>query len=278
MVIIDHTKNIQRIVDRILADTNLYDKGKTEGKLRDVFFGDPENNNILAATQLPYLFVTTRNSLQTTRRNYGPALPENSRQLGTEYELVIVSSSNAKSITAQKQMYDIIKNLHALTQADPTFLKPVTNDDPVFSRSVIADVPYEESTRGKLLIQVSVILLATIGNAYTLDIGGFTNIPLISKPIEREIEVTEDIFDTARVRKATPPIAETHSFFAELEYDDTIITSLRVSKRSRAKIPATLKRPDATEIFSGNGRITEITNGSPFDQIETFIIRYEVIH
>ena len=277
MVVVDHTKNIQRIVDVILADDNLYDNGKTVGKLRDVVFGDPENNDKMSAPQLPYLFVTTRNSLQTTRRNYGPALPENSRQLGTEYELVIVASSNAKSVIAQKQMYDIIKNLHAMTQADPLFLKPVTNDDPVFSRSVIADVPYEESTRGKLLIQVSVILLATIGNSYTLDIGGFTNIPLISKPVEREIQITEDIFNTARQRKSTPPISETHSFFAELEYDDTIIESLRVKKRERAVIPATLKRPDNTTTFS-KVRITEITNGSPFDQIETFIIRCEVIH
>ena len=61
MVVIDHTKNIQRIVDVILADTNLYDKGKTAGKLRDVFFGDPENNDKMSAPQLPYLFVTTRN-------------------------------------------------------------------------------------------------------------------------------------------------------------------------------------------------------------------------
>ena len=273
----DHNKNIQRIVDKILADPSLYDKGKTPGKLRDVFFGDPENNDKMSAPQLPYLYVTTRGSLQTTRRNHGVALPENSRQLGTEYKLVIVSRSDAKSVEAQKQMYDIIKNITALTQADPLFKKPVTNDDPVFSRSVIADVPYEEATRGKLLISVSIILLATIGNSYTLDIGGFTNIPLISKPIEREIEVTEDIYNTARERKNIPPISETHSLFAEMEYDDAIIESLRVSKRARTVIPATLKRATTTTTFA-KGRITEITNGSPFDAIETFIIRYEVIH
>ena len=86
-------------------------------------------------------------------------------------------------------MYDIIKNLNTMVETDPLFKKPVTNDDPIFSRSVIADIPYEESTRGKLLISVAIILLATIGEAFSLEIEGFTDIQVIGKPIERGMEI-----------------------------------------------------------------------------------------
>ena len=276
MVIIDHSKNIQRIVDVIKADSSLFDSGKTVGKLRDIFFGDPENNDKFSATQLPYLYVSTRSNLQTTRKDTGITSSENARQLTVEYELVIVSSSNAKSVIAQKQMYDIIKNLNNMVETDPLFKKPVTNDDPVFSRSVITDIPYEESTRGKLLISVSIILLATIGEAFSLDIAGFTDIPLIGKPIEREIEITENIFDTNRKRKGTSPISEIHSFFAVMQYDETQLAAFRTRKRARDVISITLNRPSSTDSF--DGKITEVLNGADFDQIELVTIRIEIIH
>ena len=273
MVTIDNTKNINRIIAKIKADTNLYDSGKTKGKLRDVTFGDPENNDKMSVPQLPYLYVTTMSSLQTTRRDIGITSSENARQLNVQYELVIVAKSDARSSDAQKQIYDIIKNLITLTQADPKFTDPDTSLDPIFSRSVISDIPYEEATRGKLLISVSIILLATIGEAFSLDISGFTDIPLIGKPIEREIETTEDIFNTARERKGTSPISEIHSFFAVMQYDSAVLAALRTSKRARAVISATLHRPTSNESF--NGKITEVLNGTAnFDDIETVSIRF----
>jgi hypothetical protein len=276
LVIVDTNKNIQRIVDRAKSYLPLYDAGVTPGKLRDVFFGDPENNDAMSVPQMPYLYVTTRPSRQNTRRDKGILSSQNARQLTVEYELVIISKSNAKSVEAQKQMNDIIKNLTTLIEIDPLFTSPITGLDPIFSRSVISDIPNDEATRGQLINRTSIILLATIGTSFALDIAGFTDIPLISKPIEREIENTENIFDTARIRKNTAPISETHSLFAEMEYDETLITAIRTAKRERTTIPITLKRPSSSSLF--NGRIVEISNGAQFDQIETFTIRFEVIH
>jgi len=59
MVTIDNTKNIQRIIDVIKADPLVFDNGETIGKLREVNFGDPDNNDKNAITQKPAVYVST---------------------------------------------------------------------------------------------------------------------------------------------------------------------------------------------------------------------------
>jgi len=120
------------------------------------------------------------------------------------------------------------------------------------------------------------MLQCQIGSGFTLDIAGFSGIPLISKPVENEVQTFENLYDKARVRKGTAPINETHSFFAEMEYVEAQVSALRTQKRNRAVISATLTRPSGTTVYSG--KLVEISNAATFDQLETVIIRFEVIH
>jgi len=158
IVVIDHNKNIQRIVDKILADTTLFDSGETVGKLRAVFFGDPEKERKEAEIMKPYLYVSTRDATQTTRYQFGVTTGANVNQQTVEYDLTIVAQSGIRSVASQKQLYDIVKNLRTLVEADPTFLKPVTNDDPVFSRSIISEAPWDTKMKGTLITSISLIL------------------------------------------------------------------------------------------------------------------------
>jgi len=55
LVIVDHNKNIQRIIDVIKADSDLFDNGTTPGKLRSAEFGDPPNKvyqNIIVSVNI----------------------------------------------------------------------------------------------------------------------------------------------------------------------------------------------------------------------------------
>lgn len=130
MVIVDNNKNIQRIVDEVLADTDLFDNGATVGKLREVIFGDPEADSKNAIMQKPALYVTTNDSIQNSRYNFGYIIEDNQNQISVEYELSIIAISKARTKKSQKQLYDILKNLRKLADNNRRFADSATNNSP----------------------------------------------------------------------------------------------------------------------------------------------------
>lgn len=117
--------------------------------------------------------------------------------------------------------------------------------------------------------------LGNIGGESTITIGSLTDIAFLDKPAEQETEINENVYDTARQRKALSPITDTHSFLGEIEYTKTRIDELRTLKRARAVISGiTYKRPGvADEVFTG--KIVNISNGAPFNNIETIVFQIE---
>lgn len=272
MVVVDHNKNIQRIVDVVLDTDSLYDKGVTPGKLRDVFFGDPENDDKMAASQMPYLYVTTRSNLQSSRRDIGISLAENSRQLVVEYELTIVAKSDAKSIEAQKQMYDIIKNLTALTETNPTFLKPVSNDDAVFSRSIISEIPTDESMRGKLVTSIAIILLATIGSTYTINFPTIGDVVFLSRPNNPDGVLFGEDNEQDGTRVVTPN-GDFGNFFGEYESTFALDAAFRAKYGIEENI--TIKRGTDSRIVKAV--YIEINPTHSYDSIERTILHLEIV-
>ncbi len=272
MVVIDHNKNIQRIVDKIKADVTLFDAGKTKGKLRGVFFGDPENQNKKAALMKPYLYVTTRDATQTTRYQFGVTDGSNVNQQTVEYDLTIVAQSSIRTIESQKQLYDIIKNLRALVETDPTFLKPVINDDPVFSRSIISEAPWDTKMKGKLITSISLILLATIGTAFILDIPGIGKLKLLSKPSAPEGIVFDEDREQNGDRVGTEK-GDFGSMFAEYECDETTNAVLRAKFGTEESVTLT---------FGASSRIlnvlfVDINPTANFDEIERCVLHLEIL-
>jgi len=272
MVTIDNNKNIQRIVDVIKADTNLYDSGATPGKLRDVFFGDPENNNKQSSPQLPYLYVTTRKSLQKTRRDIGITLAENAGQIVVEYELTIVAKSDAKAIEAQKQIYAIVKNLTALTQTDPTFKDPTSGIDAIFSRSVISEINNDESTRGKLVTSITVVLLATIGSTFLINFPAIGDVLFLSRPSFPEGIVFDDDNIQDGTRTITPN-GDFGSFFGEYESTFALDAAFRAKLGIEENI--TYKKGTQTRII--NVVYVDVNPTVSFDNIERSIIHLEIV-
>ncbi len=278
MVAVDHNTNIQRIIDVIKSDTSLFDDGATVGLLRAVNFGDPANNTKQAQKQIPYAYVTTASDLQETSPEIGVSIPDNVKSVTVEYQIVIVAQSRTRTEPSQKQLYDLVKNMRLMTEADPVFSDPDDiGTDPIFIRSIISNVTWEEQTRGQLITVITMTLLSTIGALFFLTVPGIDDpIPLISKPIDTDTDSIEDIMDDTLIRKDIAPIKSTRNIFAEFETSSTVLTQLRTLKESRSSGSYTITSPTGDETFIAY--VTEIKSSTGFTDMETSVIQLEVVN
>lgn len=267
MASLDFAGDIDRIIAILQNNTTLNDA------MREIKFG--ESNYLKYDEPAPYILVTVPNSPFKTRDSFGIGEGSTDPQHTAQYLIkIIVDSNNAEN--AERELYGYIKQVTDILKANPRLKEPVAVNDPKCIRSFLFDMPIDASKRGQERIIATVGIQCQIGSEFTLDIAGFSDIPLISKPIERETESTENIYDTAKIRQGASPINEIHSFFAEIEYVEAQVSALRTQKRNRAVISTTLNRPTGATVYSG--KLTEISNGASYDQLETVTILFEVIH
>jgi len=278
MVIVPHNSNIQRIIDRILDDSSLFDNGSTTGLLRAVNFGDPANNVKQAEKQIPYAYVTTASDLQETSPEIGVSLPNNVKSVTVEYQIVIVAQSREKQVLSQQQLYSLVQNMRTMTENDPTFSDPASpGTDPIFIRSIISNVKWEEQTRGQLITVITMTLLSTIGVLFLLQIPNITDpIPLISKPVDRDTDSIEDILDDTLIRKDVAPIKSIRTIFAEFETSSSVLSQLRTIKESRESNSYTITSPTGDETVTAY--LSEIASSTGFSDMETSIIQLDVIN
>jgi len=275
--VVDHNKNIQRIIDRILADTNLFDSGVTVGLLRSVEFGDPPNK-IHQAKSMPYAYVTTSSDLQETSPEIGVSVPDNVRSVTVEYQIVVIAQARDKQVNSQKQLYDLIKNMRTMTENEPTFSDPASpGTDQIFIRSILNNVNWEEQTRGQLVTVITMTLLATIGALFFLEVPGITDpIPLISKPLDRDIDNVEDILDDTIILKDTAVIKSKRTILAEFESTSAITSALRAIKDTRASDSFTITSPTGDEIIIAY--VTQLASSTGFSDMETSTIQLDVVN
>ena len=267
MASVDSTANINRIIQILSNDTPL------AAIIRTFQFG--EDNHDIHDGNFPYLLVTTPNRPITSRDTFGIGDGNSDPQTTVQYLIkgFVLEKNSEKSET---QKYDILKLVIDIIRSNPRLKDPVLLNDPKCIRSTILSVDDSPDSRGKENQGFVIVLQCQIGSEFPLDIAGFTAIPLISKPIERETEITENVYNTARIRKGVSPITEIHSFLAEMEYIEAQVSAFRTQKRNRAVISTTLNRPGSSTTYSG--KLVEVSNGASYDQLETVTILFEVIH
>lgn len=276
MVTVDHNKNIQRIIDVIKADSSVFDNGSTPGLLREVNFGDPNNNDKKSINQKPAVYVTTRDSIQSTTYTNGASLPNNPTQITVEYEIVLLAISKAKTVDSQKQLYALMTNLQNLFKADPTFVIPPNlpnpGTDPIFSRSIVNQVPWDGDTKGQLITSISYVLTATIGTSVILDIPGIGQLPLLSIPTNQEGEE----WDANRIQDGTRVITGKGDFgniFAEYETSPSLDVSIRAKFDTEENIDIITNGVTRTvNVYYADRTIT-----APFDAISRAVLHLEIV-
>jgi len=274
LVIVDNTKNIQRIIDVIKADPLVFDNGETEGLLREVNFGDPNNNNKNSIKQKPAVYVTTRTSIQQTSYPYGTDTSGNVNSKTVQYEIVLLAVSKVKTEESQKQLYDLAKNLRVTLEADPKFSDPENpGTDEIFTKSIINEVPWDPKTKGKLITSISFILIATIGQTSLINIPGIGDLELISDTGDEgrnSSGIHNDVGNT-KISKG----ANVGSRFFEYEYDTTLYESIETLITADNELALILKYPGGDRAY--NAKLVFQRDSVRFDGIRTVILQADKI-
>lgn len=279
MVEVSHNKNLQRIIARLKADSNVFDNGETVGKPRQILFGSRPNEKDVDESMKPYIYCTTRNSLQKTRRDFGVST-NSINQTTTEYEINIIADSRSKTERMEEQLYDIIKNTRLALESDPVFSDPENQgEDPIFSRSIISDVDWKTDTRGKLTGIVTIILLATIGSEFTITIPEIGLVPLLSQPNNPEGILFQD--DKVQNGSVINRVITESGDFGSLDVE--YVSTETLDSEFRDKIFARVEESVTLNIGTANERILTVKyiNINPtaqFDAIRRSIFHMEILH
>lgn len=267
----------------MLADSNVTAIGSsTTGLLRSVQSGDPPKSDktktiVEQHFAMPYAYVTTAADLQETSPQIGVSIPDNVKSVTVEYQIVVIAQARDQQVNSQKQLYNLIKNIRALTEGNPTFTDPTSGVDPIFVRSIISDVVWDQKTKGAPVTVITMTLLSTIGVLFTLIVPGITNpIPLISKPVDRDIDNVEDILDDTLILKDTATIKSKRTILAEFESSSEIISTLRSIKNSRESNSFTINSPTGDETITAY--VTQLSSSTGFSDMETTITQLEVVN
>ena len=189
---------------------------------------------------------------------------------------VRVRGAGTDEVAFQKSVEDsVIKKLDASTLGGSTLFvenKIWTRPEAIIERPIL----HYQSRLAVLVTQIiSTTGAGAVGAEMSLTVPGLTDMPLLSKPIEREQEVVEDIYDDTRTRQRVAPIAETHSFFGEVEHTQARIDQLRTLKIARSKIACIVKRKDGVESENFNGFLVAVDHGAAYENIETIVVQIE---
>jgi len=277
LVVIDHNKNIQRIIDVIKDDSTVFDNGETPGLLREVIFGDPDNNIKNAIKQKPAVYITTNDNIQSTRYNFGYSLPDNRSQITVQYNIVLLAVSSAKTSESQKQLYSLMKNLELLFEGSPRFEIPNNlpnpGTDPIFSRSVVNQTPWDKENKGKLITSITFVLTATIGVAYSANFPVIGDLILLSKPNAIEGIVFSDDKEQKFPNRV---ITENGDFGSlDLEYESTVTQDDLFREKFGDEEDITITTASGDKVY--HIKYISINPTAQFDSIERTILHLEII-
>lgn len=184
--------------------------------------------------------------------------------------------AGSNEITQIKQIEDsILVKLDNSTLGSGTLF--VENKSWTRSATVVDQpIPHYESSLSVLVTEVtSTTGSGKIGGDMLLTLPGLTDMPILSKPVERESEGQEDIKDDTLTRVRVAPTGDTRTFYAEVEYTETRMTTMRTLKNAHSKIAVSINRGGTVENF--NGYLQEMSHGAGYSEIETIVLRIEVV-
>jgi len=273
----DTNKNLDRIVNTLLNDPAVFDSGKTTGLARSIHIYDPANQ-IENSEIMPYIYVTTTDSLLESTRDTpissSDSLPPNT----VEYKIVIVATGKPTLQEGQKNMYDILKFTRDSLEADPKFPEPGNPGvDEVFSRSIVSDVTRKHK-KETTITTTTIILLATIGEEFSITLPSIGIIPLLSQPSNLEGVSFQDNYtqNGSTINRVITKGKDFGTLLVEYESTEALNSQLR------AKIFSTIAESVTLNVGTPNERALTVEymdinpNIPQFDSIPRSILHMEI--
>jgi len=301
MPTVDDNKNIQRIINVIKSNPDILAQTKDDGLLQFTQIGNPQQMKP-QTNYMPYCYVTVDDPLQKTSYQYGVTTPENISQITVGYKIVIVSdkagmldtesvkdAGGYDQVTAEKKLYNLLNLMRNTLSADPTFKNPDSDDDPIFTRSIINESSWEKDFvsndkesvgKGRPVQLIKFTLLATIGSIGTIKmstVNDDTAIEIISESPDAEIEGYASQFNDQLILQGYAPTGSTRSKNIEIEHIELINRELRTLKQTRKPFILTFTDTDGTET-SESSVISQLTsNVQGIGSIKVDLIQFLLI-
>jgi len=268
---VDDLKNIQRIVDIINSNPSILRQNNTDGLLRSVQFGNPAKmiKKEPKTDGAPYAYVTTSDSLQKTSYPFGVSSSSSLSQVTVEYKIVIVSEAKDKQVDAEKKLYNLLNLMRDTLTSDPTFKNPDSDDDPIFTRSIINQSQWDTKTKGMQFQIVEFTLIATIGIELTITIPGFGDLVILSDTGDdgrNNVGINNDKGDTKRSKGAF-----VGTRFFEYEYDTTTWEDLEALISVNNPLDLILQYPSGNITYTA--KLEYQRQSKRFDGIRTVILQ-----
>lgn len=245
---------------------------------------------IIQAGTYPYVLKFLAQKQIPSQRFYPSVEVSNVQPEGTDEKVDVTTETNRFEVVVflrygfpldveTQNLFDIEKEILSELEAAVLGNNTITLETKKWQRSEIADNPMNvHGIQSTLTVMVQELKSTTgdgvLGAQMTLTLPGLADMPLLDKPIERETETNEIVYDSALNRKALSPISDVHVFLAEIEYTEARMTQIRLLKRARSVIIATLKRTGmADEVMTG--KISQISDVAPYENISTITIQID---
>jgi hypothetical protein len=219
LLVVDHTAIINRIIDILKADKEIYNQLAPKGKLRKILFSESEEDHIDDAT--PYAFVQVAPRFQFTREPIG-SMRNDFSQAMTEFYINIVAQKKDVA-TTHKELFKFADLVTRALSANKKLGTPgaITTDEKA-SRSVILRIERRNPQGGKSLDGLRITLGAIIAFEWEINFPNLGNltIPLLTKPVDTiGVQSDTDLCDDGSIVETK--IADPGLIEVEFEEDKT---------------------------------------------------------
>lgn len=271
LITVDHSGNINRIIEILQANSTIYSSSNPKDKLRKIFFAETNYDREDDAT--PYCYVQIADDYEFNKEPYGTSQP-NFYQTTVAYNVVIVVQQKEISLTQQQIFY--FQNLVVQQLKNfPTLDDPNNPGNPIAARSNIMSQNRLMQKKGMEKDGVKIVIQYQIGSlgqvTFPSPIGVLN---LFSKPLDDDdINLDRDLLDDASF--ALTPKDKPGKVSFEVELTTTIDPQIKTMKDAGAEISVSYN-------WNGVGRtrtlvISALHSPAPYDNIPKLVIECELV-
>ncbi len=127
------------------------------------------------------------------------------------------------------------------------------------------------------ILTVSTEVAEFTDNSYSVTVPGIgTDVILISKPKDSDIDTLEDIVDDTVILQTEGIVKSKRTIILEFESTDTVLTAFRGFKTGRSSQSFTIKQPDLSD-ETVKAFVTNIATSEVIDNKQSFTVQLDIV-
>ena len=273
VILIDDVVVIDRLIEILKNDTDVFDKGDPQSKLRKILFSETDGGKLDDST--PFAWIAPSSRYRFTRESIGSSNIEFHQGLG-EYVIGVVAQRRA----AEETMQELLKFVRLIIEAlrkNPKLGKPsdITTDQQAKRINILRTERFFPQ-QGKALDGMRIILVVQVGVEWQLEIPSSSlTLDMISKPLDED-NVNEDLDLEDDGTVSLTKVSDLGNLDIEFESDTATDTTLKNLITGDLEHTANLKR-GGTTVKTMTVKFLSKRKPVPYDNIEKTILSMQLI-